>query len=38
MDDKIIEPLQEIITEKFIELNAERIEDAERVENNIQEL
>ena len=35
-DKKLIEPLKEIITAKFIELNAENIEDAKRVKGDIE--
>ena len=37
-DEKLVEPLKEIITDKFIELNSESIEDAKRIEADIENL
>ena len=37
-DKKLVEPLKEIISDKFIELNSESIEDAKRVDADIKKL
>jgi site-specific DNA recombinase len=37
-DEKLLKPLKEIITRKFIELNKESIEDAKRVKSDIEKI